>query len=70
MNINFIINMVVRQVVRRVVNFGIGAGINAVSKAGKKPHKQDGQGPGSSIPGPDRKRAAKQVRLARRGPWT
>lgn len=70
MNLNFIINMVVRQVMRRAVNFGVGAGINAVSKAGNKASKPKGRGSESSVPSLDRKRAAKQVRLARRGPWT
>ena len=70
MNLNSIINMVVRQLVRRAVNFGVGAGINAASKAGKKSRGPKGQGSASSTPGLDGKRAAKQARLMRRGPWT
>lgn len=67
MNMNVIINMVIRQLVRRAVNFGIGAGINAASKAGKTaPTAKTNSMP----PITDAKRAAKQARLAQRGPWT
>lgn len=69
MNLNFIINMVVRQVMRRAVNFGVGAGISAVTKSGKKRRRPDGQSSVSSVPGSDQNRAAKQARLAQRGPW-
>lgn len=67
MNMNAIINMVIRQLVRRAVNFGIGAGINAASKAGKSAPPT---GSTSTPPIADAKRAAKQARLAQRGPWT
>ena len=65
MNMNTIINMVIRQVVRRAVNFGIGAGINAASKVGKG-RQADGE---DAVPPLDTSRAAKQARLAQRGPW-
>ena len=67
MNLNSIINMVIRQLIRRAVKFGVGAGINTASQAAKKPKDQGSARP---IHGLDRKRAAKQARLMRRGPWT
>ena len=70
MNVNFIINMVVRQLVRRAVNFGVGAGINAATKGRKKSRDPKDQQSAPPIPGSNPKRAAKQARLARRGPWT
>jgi len=69
MNMNSIINMVIRQLVRRAVNFGIGAGINAASKVGKSA-PPTGSTATPPIAGANAKRAAKQARLAQRGPWT